>query len=417
MLICTLNARISLIMKTIPSGLTLSASLALITILGPSAIDMYLASLPDMARELGASFTQIQLTLTVFLLALGLGQLVFGPIIDAWGRRRPLMCGILLFSLCSLWASGTTTIDLLLCARFMQGLAASMTLVVAISTVRDVATGAQAAKLFALLMTIEGLAPVLAPAVGGYVDAHFGWRAVMLVLAGMGLVALINTYLKLPETLPVAKRTPLNPAAVVTTYARLLSDKDFMLPALSLSAAFFFLFVYIGGAPVVYQTHFSLPPDTFGLVFGGTGIAVLLGALTSSRWVATSTVPAVALRGVLFMAAGAVVAALSNGSGNGLPGIVLGMFVAMFGLGMAEATLMAMAMSSQKVALGSAAALLGALQLILSSLATPLAGWLAEQGAHYWLGFLALFGLGVVVVLTVIAIRWGKSEIEYLSGH
>lgn len=146
------------------TGFKFLASLALITVLGPSAIDMYLASMPDMAAEPGASSASIQLTLTVFLLAMGFGQLIFGPIIDALGRRRPLLIGISCFIICSVWAAYVTSFDTLLCVRFFQGLAASLTLVVAISSVRDVATGTDAAKLFALLMTIEGLAPVLAPA-------------------------------------------------------------------------------------------------------------------------------------------------------------------------------------------------------------------------------------------------------------
>ncbi|HGL5836798.1 TPA: multidrug effflux MFS transporter [Serratia marcescens] len=393
----------------------LSASLALITILGPSAIDMYLASLPDMAQELKASFTHIQLTLTVFLVAMGLGQLISGPIIDAMGRRRPLLFAILIFSVCSIWASWAVTIQMLLYARFMQGLAASMTLVVAISTVRDVSSGTQAAKLFALLMTIEGLAPVLAPAIGGFVDTHAGWRAVMLVLASMGLLAFVNSWFNLPESLPSANRQPLNLVMVLRRYSRLLSDAGFMMPALSLSAAFFFLFIYIGGAPIIYQQHYHLQPDTFGLVFGGTGVAVLLGAISAGHRVTFKSVPSVARQGVILMAVGAVIAGICNMSFVGLPGVITGMFIAMFGLGVAEATLMSMTMSTQKTALGSAAAVLGALQLMLSATATPLAGYLSSQSSAHWLGFMSLFGI-VVVILTVLTIRAAK-DVNYVSSH
>lgn len=179
------------------------------------------------------------------------------------------------------------------------------------------------------------------------------------------------------------QRQPLKPTLILKTYWRLITDRDFMLPAMSLSAAFFFLFIYIGGASLVYQTHYALSPDTFGLVFGGTGIAVLIGAIYAGRWVAYLSVPSVALRGVVAMAAGAVIAGLSGTSGIGLPGVVAGMFLAMFGLGIAEATLMSMTMSTQKTALGSAAAVLGALQLVLSAAATPVAGYLSEQGSAY----------------------------------
>lgn len=394
----------------------LSVSLAMITVLGPSAIDMYLASLPDMAKELEASVTQIQLTLTVFLMAMGLGQLVAGPVIDAIGRRKPLLSAVLLFIICSLWASRADTFNTLLYARFFQGLAASMTLVVAISMVRDLASGTEAAKLFALLMTIEGLAPVLAPALGGYVDAYAGWKAVMLMLALMGLIAFVNSWFLLPESLPAEQRQPLKPTFILKTYYRLITDRDFMLPAMSLSAAFFFLFIYIGGASFVYQTYYALSPDSFGLVFGGTGIAVLIGAVSAGRWVTHLSVPSVALRGVVAMAAGAVIAGLSGAGGIGLPGVVAGMFLAMFGLGIAEATLMSMTMSTQKTALGSAAAVLGALQLVLSAAATPVAGYLSVRGTAYWLGFLVFFGI-VVVLLTVLSIRRSRNDVEYVSVH
>ncbi|MFV8988387.1 multidrug effflux MFS transporter [Serratia fonticola] len=398
------------------SFLRLSLSLATITVLGPSAIDMYLSSLPDMAKDLDASVTQIQLTLTVFLMAMGLGQLVCGPLIDALGRRVPLLTAIIVYTLCAFWAASSDTITMLLYARFAQGLAASMTLVVAISMVRDLSSGTQAAKLFALLMTIEGLAPVLAPAIGGYVDAYAGWQAVMLVLAVMGLAAFINTWFSLPESLPISGRQPLKPAAIVKTYARLITDRDFMLPALSLSAAFFFLFVYIGGASIVYQTSYKLSPDIFGLVFGGTGIAVLFGAIAAGRWVNGCSVLQLARRGTLIMAGGAVLACLSGALDFGLSGVVAGMFVAMFGLGIAEATLMSMTMSTQKTALGSAAALLGALQLVLSAVATPIAGYLSAYGSAHWLSFLVLSAF-VVVVLTLLSICWAKDDVEYTSGH
>lgn len=398
------------------SILRLSLSLAAITVLGPSAIDMYLSSLPDMAKDLGASVTQIQLTLTVFLMAMGLGQLVCGPMIDALGRRIPLLSAIVVYTLCAFWASSSDTIMILLYARFFQGLAASMTLVVAISMVRDLSSGTQAAKLFALLMTIEGLAPVLAPAVGGYVDAYAGWQAVMLVLALMGLAAFINTWFSLPETLPVTDRQPLKPAAIFKTYARLIMDRDFMLPALSLSAAFFFLFIYIGGASIVYQTAYKLSPDIFGLVFGGTGIAVLFGAIAAGRWVNDCSVLELARRGTLIMFGGAVTACLSGALDFGLSGVVAGMVIAMFGLGIAEASLMSMTMSTQKTALGSAAAVLGALQLVLSAIATPIAGYLSAYGTAHWLSFLVLSAC-VVVILTLLSIRWAKDDVEYTSAH
>jgi DHA1 family bicyclomycin/chloramphenicol resistance-like MFS transporter len=391
------------------AGLRLALSLGLVAVLGPAGIDMYLASMPEMAQQMNSSYASVQLSLTVFLLAMGAGQLLFGPLVDMVGRRRPLLAGIVLFIVAALWTSQASTVNELLVARFLQGMGAALTLVVALSTVRDVAEGVRATQLFALLMTIEGLAPVLAPALGGVIDAHFGWRAVMLTLAALGGVALLNTLFFLPETLPVSKRSA--PSGVMRTYLRIASDRQFLLPALALAAAFFFLFAYIGGAALVYQQTYGLAPDTFGLVFGATGSAVLFGAVTSARLVARHGVSRLGVAGTAAMLVGALIALASAMSGPSLAGVVAGMFVAMFGLGIAESTLMSMAMASQQRALGSTAALLGAFQLTIASAATPLAGALAQIGAVPWLTFLCALGL-LVSLLALLARASARGNIH-----
>ena len=377
-------------------NLRFAASLALIGALGPSAVDMYLASLPEMARDFGTGYPQVQLTLTVFLLAMGAGQLLFGPLVDALGRRRPLLAGLLVFTLASFAAAAADSLQALLMARLVQGLASALTLVVIMSMVRDVADGTRAAQIFALLMTIEGLAPILAPAVGGLVDAAYGWRAIMLVLAGLGLLTLANSLLSLGETLPERARVRLAPGTVLRTYARIGVDGAFLRPALALSAVFFFLFAYIAGSAYVYQEHFGLSSAHFGLLFGTCGAAILLGAALSGRWVVAHGVARVAWRGALCMGAGAVLMVLAGISGAGLPLLLAGVVLALFGLGICEATLMALAMSSQQRDVGSTAALLGALQLVIASSATPLAGHLATLGPQAWAWLLAAAALLIV---------------------
>ena len=295
----------------------------------------------------------------------------------------------------------------LLLARLLQGMGAALTLVVVMSMVRDVADGVQAAQLFALLMTIVGLAPVLAPAVGGMLDAHYGWRAVMLALAALGALTLSNSTLFLPETLPAAKRVP--PAGALRIYARIAMQRAFLLPALARAASFFFLFAYIGGASLVYQRD-------FGLVFGATGMAVLLGAMASGRLVSRFGVLRLSLAGACAMPGGAVLALAAAAMGWGLPGVLPGLFLALGGLGVAEATLMAMAMGSQQRSLGSTAALLGAIQMTMSSLATPVAASLAQLGPLPWLLFLTTAGL-LVSWLALVSARACPAQAAALPLH
>ena len=396
------------------AGLGLATSLALVAVLGPAGIDMYLASMPAMARELHTSYANVQLSLTVFLLALGGGQLLCGPLTDMLGRRRPLLAGIAVYIVAAAWASQADQLSALLLARTLQGLGAALTLVVVMSMVRDVADGVKAAQLFALLMTIVGLAPVLAPAVGGLLDAHYGWRAVMLALAALGVLALLNSALFLPETLPPARRVP--PQGLHRTYARIAADRAFLLPALALAASFFFLFAYIGGASLVYQRDFGLSAGSFGLVFGATGIAVLLGAMASGRLVEKHGVARLSAAGSAAMLGGAVLSLAGAWAGLGIMGVASGMFVALFGLGIAEAALMAMAMGSQRRALGSTAALLGAIQMSISSLATPLAAGLSESGALPWLLFLTVAGV-LVSWLTLATARGHPAHATSQGAH
>ena len=383
---------------------SVAVALGLITLLAPVSVDMYLPSLPVMAEEMNTTYPAMQLTLMVFLLAMGAGQIVFGPVIDAYGRRRPLLVALAIFVVASLCAAVAHSVEALLLARLLQGLAASLAIVTAMSTVRDIASGVAAVQIFALLMTIQGLGPVMAPVLGGMIGAGLGWRAVFYFLAALGAIVLANTFTRLPESLPPNKRSSLHPVQVWRTYVSIVMDRRFLVPGLALSGVFFILFGYIGGASYVYQTFYGLQSREFGFIFGATGIAVLIGAIICARLVKTFDVERLALAGVLAMLGGALIGWVSVLVGIGLPGIVAGMILTLAGLGTAEATLTSIALASRASALGASTALLGAVPLVLGAAATPLAALLAEIGPAWWLAFLALAGV-VTAGLTLASLR------------
>lgn len=382
--------------QRLPVGL--AWSLGLIMLLGPTSIDMYLPSMPEMALQLDTSFAKVQLSLTVFLLAMGAGQLLFGPVIDAYGRRIPLLVALVAFVLASLGAALAPTIESLIVARLLQGLASSLAIVTAMSSVRDMTHGMVAAQLFAVLMAIQGIAPVFAPAIGGVIGAQRSWRMVFVLLAVLGILVFVNTLLAMRETLPPQRRSALQLAGIMRTYAEIVSSRRFILPAMSLALVFFFLFFYIGGASYAYQKHFNLSTQNFGLVFGGTGIAMLIGAMSSARLVTRYRADVLALVGVSAVVLGAMVSTLSMVWGAGLAGVVAGMFIAMGAVGVAEATLMAIALASRNTALGASAAILGAAPLMLGAVATPLAAIVVERGTLHWLIGLIVIGLSALLL-------------------
>lgn len=373
-------------------GLKLTISLAIIVALGPAAIDMYLASMPNMAQDLDTSYASTQITLTVFLIFMGLGQLFFGPWSDAIGRKTPLLLGLVTYIGASIWAALALNLESLVFARALQGLGASMAIVVVMSMVRDLTEGAAAAQLYALLNTIVALGPIVAPAIGGVIGSHYGWRGVMLALGVLGIVVFINTLCTLKESLAVKDRIQLNFGSVTKVYLNILKNKAFSFNLLALSAVYFFLFSYIGGSSFVYQTGYGLSSEQFGLVFGLTSISLILGASSSAYFVKKIPISRLALIGAVVIMIGSATCIAMHIMGLGLVGIVSGVALGLFGLGVLEATLMAIAMESQQTALGSSAALLGAIPMLLSSTATPIAGQLVEVDTLYWLMLLSAIG-------------------------
>lgn len=400
-----------------PSLGLIALALGLMTLIGPASVDMYLPFMPTMAQELDTNYSAMQMTLAIFLAALGLGQLVFGPVIDAYGRRKPLLMALCVFVVASLAAAYAQSLNALLLARAVQGLAASLVLVTAMSTVRDVAEGARAAQLFATLMTIQGVGPVIAPAIGGVIGSSFGWRGVFIALAILGLLVVCTSTLMLKETLPLSARSSIRPSEVLRTYASILKDGRFVLAGLTLAALFIFIFSYVGGAAYVYQNHYDISPKNFGFVFGGTGIAVFLGAAATAKLVSRYRIEHLAIWGAGLVALGGAITLLSAMVGWGLPGIVAGCSVSLAGLGIAESVLMSIALSLRTTALGASAALLGALPILLGAAITPVAAAAAEQGPAAWTGLL----LGVALVgllLSVLTARMvARSGVAVSAAH
>ncbi|WP_151950663.1 multidrug effflux MFS transporter [Aliarcobacter butzleri] len=369
-------------------------TIALIEVLCYMAVDMYLASMPNIASYFGTSYSKVQLTLTFYLFSMGIGQLFFGPIIDYFGRKIPLILGVLLYSLCSILITFSTNIELFLLFRIIQGLSVALIYVSIISMVRDVSKGRVAANIFAILITIGAITPILAPTFGGYIEQEFGWKTVFYTLFSLAILLSIMSFFTLQETLKEEKKVKINFKNIFIIYFKIIKDRKFLTPAITACLMYMFVFAYIAGASFAYQEIYKLDSKTFGLIFGLTGSALLFGALLSTKLLKIFNMKQLSISGAFILVIGSIISFFSvNITFIGFDGIVAGFFISFFGLGLCEASLFSMAMSSQEKSVGATAALLGSLQLLLPASATLVAGYLVEISIIYWLGIILFLGI------------------------
>ncbi|ETS91983.1 multidrug effflux MFS transporter [Veillonella sp. AS16] len=256
--------------------------LGLLTAITPLATDMYLPSLPIMPGELNTSASNIQMTIGIMTFGIALGQLFGGPISDTLGRKTPLVIGNLLCVISSVICAYAPSIEILLLGRFLQGLTGSVGVVIAKAIARDFASGQELTKLFALLMMVNGLAPVLAPLIGGQLLLFTTWRMIFVILAVFSFILLIGSFL-FRESLPKNQRVTGGVSTALANYVRLIKDKAFLGQTLIQFFAFGAFFSYISGSSFVYQNIFHLSAQEFSYLFGINSCGIILASFISAK--------------------------------------------------------------------------------------------------------------------------------------
>ncbi|RPK16194.1 hypothetical protein EH2_03820 [Bacillus subtilis] len=389
-----------------PTGkerLALAFLLGMLAILGPLNIDMYLPSFPEIAEDLSASASLVQLSLTACLVGLTIGQLIVGPVSDAQGRRKPLLICIFLFALSSLFCALSPNITTLVAARFLQGFTASAGLVLSRAIVRDVFTGRELSKFFSLLMVITAVAPMVAPMTGGAILLlpFATWHTIFHVLMIIGFLLVLLIALRLKETLPPEKRIPSLIGTSVKTMGSLLKDRSFMGYALTVGFIHGGSFAYVSGTPFVYQDIYGVSPQVFSILFGINGLAIISGSFIIGRFggiIHEKSLLRIAV--ITAMIATAVLLTMTMIHGP-LATLVISIFIYMITIGMVLTSTFTLAMEKQGHRAGSASALLGMLPLLLGSIVSPLVGinetTAVPMGAIMFvtavIGSLAFFGL------------------------
>lgn len=377
--------------------------LGILGALGPMTIDTYLPAMPHLAENLHASSSQAQLTLSAMMMGLGLGQLVFGPLSDAVGRRRPLLWGLVAHAVASLVCGLAPTILVLLAGRLLQGFAAAAVAVASQALIRDLFRGLRAAEMLSRLALITGMAPILAPLVGSGLLTFTSWRGVFVVLGLAAVLIGLLTRSQLAETLPPERRIPATVTGTLAAYRRVLSDKLFLAVVFVAAMIFTALFAYVSGSPFVMQGVFGLSPQAFGVAFASMSLGLSLSSQFNPRIVRRIGPVRGLVTGLVMIVTGALVMLLlAQFRIGGLAGFLGPMFLVMMGLGIALPNAPAVALHRHGEAAGTAAALLGASQFVMGSLVTPLVGALDDGTSRpIPLVILASAGLGLLVLLLV----------------
>ncbi|MBC6463229.1 multidrug effflux MFS transporter [Actinomadura sp. HBU206391] len=349
--------------------------LGALTSIGPLSIDMYLPALPRLTHDLSAGASRVQLTLTACLVGLAAGQLVAGPVSDMWGRRRPLIAGVALYTIASLLCTIAPDVHLLIALRFVQGAAGAAGVVIARAIVRDLHDGPAAARYFSLLMLVNGVAPVAAPVIGGQLLRFTSWRGVFVVIAVIGALMTVAVLVGLRETLRPLDRHTGGLAATLRTFAGLCADRAFMGYALSGGLAFAAMFAYISGSPFVIQNIYGLSAQTYSLIFAMNALGIVAVGQIGGWLVGRVALRRLLAAGLCMSLAGGVTLQVAVFAGLGLPGVLPALFLVVSAIGLIMPNSAALALSGRPPGVaGSASGLIGLAQFVIGGAAAPLVG-------------------------------------------
>ncbi|MFI5886506.1 multidrug effflux MFS transporter [Streptomyces sp. NPDC051554] len=376
-----------------PSSLKASrrAGLFMILVLGgltatpPLSMDMYLPALPAVTRSLHAPASTVQLTLTACLAGMALGQLVVGPMSDKWGRRRPLLTGLAVYVVATALCAVAPNVESLVAFRLLQGLAGAAGIVIARAVVRDLYDGVAMARFFSTLMLVSGVAPIVAPLVGGQILRVTDWRGVFVILTFVGTALAVLVWTRLPETLAPADRHAGGTAEALRGMRALLADLPFTGYMLTGGFSFAALFAYISASPFVVQEIYGATPQTFSLLFGINSVGlVAVGQINGKLLVGRVSMDKVLGAGlaVVVLAATALLLMATGAFGEvGLVPVAAGLFVLMSAMGVTLPNAQTLALMRTRHSAGSASALLGTSSFLIGAIASPLVGIAGEHTA------------------------------------
>jgi len=346
--------------------------------LGPFTVDLYLPAFPSVAKDLLTTDAAVQITLTATAVGFGLGQLIVGPLSDSVGRRRPLVIMTAVHVLASIGVALAPTVEWVMVGRVFQGIGAAGGGVVAMAMVRDMFGGQRLIRMLSRLALIQGFAPVFAPVIGSQLLRVVEWRGIFWVLAAYGLVMVTVTGFFVRETLPDSRRSKVSTRIVGVRYRRLLGDPAFLGVAVIGASVFTALFSYLSASSFVLQEQYGLTAQQYGYVFGLNSIGLVVATQVSARLMRFLAPPTVTTIGLTVMTVGAVALLVGAELGWGLLAVIIPLVFIIGSAGLIFPTVQVMALADHPAEAGTAAALIGAVNMGVAGAVSPLVGVLGN---------------------------------------
>ncbi|MFC4517561.1 multidrug effflux MFS transporter [Streptomyces ehimensis] len=379
----------------------MTAALVLLAFVMPLATDMYLPAFPQMTGDLHTDASGVQLTLTAFLVGMGLGQLILGPLSDRFGRRTPILAGGIACVIATACCALAPSLGWLVVLRFFQGFSGAAGVVIGRAVISDVAKGDKAAKLLGVLMTLMGIAPVIAPVVGGAVIEAADWRGVFWVLSAASLLALVAAAFAVPESLPPERRHRGGISATARAARELLGDRSYLGHALCFGMALAVLFCYLAGASFLFQNLLGLDVAQTAAAFASVGVVSVAAGIAVTRLVGRFDPTSLLRTGLgVMLACSAALCALSLTHRLNLVVVLILLYATFAGISMTSINAAALALDRVPEAAGTGSAVLGTAQSLLSAVAAPLVGLGGDHTA------IPMFtGMTIASLIAVTALR------------
>lgn len=383
--------------------------LGTMTALTPFSIDMYLPAFPDIARDFGTSVAQVSLSLSGYFVGLAIGQLIYGPLLDRFGRRPPLFVGLTIYILASVLCLASRSTNALVGLRAVQAIGACGAGVASMAMVRDLFNPQESAKVFSLLMLILGASPLLAPTIGGFLATGLGWQSVFVTLAGMAVLLFALVWIKLPESHQPDLDVKLRAGPIMRGYWQILRHPGFYKYAISGAVSFSGLFVYLAGSTIIFLGTYEVSQRSYGIIFATIASGFIIASQLNVVFLKRYTLKQLLFAGYYAQVAISLGFLLASYWGW----LSLYSTVAMFFLyfccfGFTNSNSAAMALAPFGKNAGSASAMLGFLQMVIGALASSSVG---VFGISHTAPVIAVMATASVSATLIVSFAGGRGEV------